>query len=83
MAIKKTPAAEEPQDRCPNCGYCPACGQAKPVSTPVYPGTNPYVYPPYYIPYRVWNGTSYIAPAANTAATSSSNNIVYYGGSAS
>jgi hypothetical protein len=41
----KTPDDEE--DRCPNCGYCPHCGQsAKPRTVPM-----PYPYP---VPYRVY-----------------------------
>lgn len=40
------------KDRCPNCGYCEHCGQAKPV----YP--RPY-YPYPYHPHPYWYGGSW------------------------
>jgi hypothetical protein len=63
MARTDTSKAKDPEDRCPNCGYCPHCGQSKQqalpptyIPYPVYP--YPYVRPwvsPY--PYTIY-GTS-------------------------
>lgn len=58
----KTP--DDDSERCPNCGYCPHCGQsAKPQVIP-QPYPVPYrVYPQPWtereigVPYRVWSGT--------------------------
>lgn len=51
------------EDRCPNCGYCPHCGQsAKPpqVIREVVP--RPYVQQPWReiegVPYKIWCGTT-------------------------
>lgn len=54
--------------RCPGCGRCQQCGQPYPVtpfpvypqpwpSVPVYPGTNPWGYPPT-MPYRITYGNT-------------------------
>jgi hypothetical protein len=64
MASKKPD--EKTEDRCPNCGYCPHCGQS--TRPPVIPAPYPVPVParpwqPYRGPYwygepKVWSGGS-------------------------
>lgn len=46
-----TSKAKQPEDRCPNCGYCPHCGQSRQQALP-----------PTYIPYPVYPYRPYVAP---------------------
>ena len=50
----------ESDDRCPNCGYCKHCGQAKPVQVTPPPVFVPYIQPSPYVPWwqSPWYGGS-------------------------